>query len=86
MAYVEGRPTVSMEVTLTLSEAEAGALAAIFSYGSDAFLEVFYKHLGTSYLHPYASGVKSLHDTVPGQLDRWLKKAENARKTFLGGQ
>ncbi len=39
MAVIEGRPNVTLELTLRLTEAEAGALDALAGYGTDAFLE-----------------------------------------------
>lgn len=69
--------------TLMLSEVEARALEALAGYGADAFLEVFYKHMGKHYLQPHESGLRSLFDSISG-LRYGLKQADQARAVFHG--
>lgn len=65
--------------TLQLNESEARALDGIFGYNVDAFLKVFYERMGTAYVAPHESGVRSLHATVRSQLAQPLSQLETAR-------
>ena len=60
------RVSVETTVVLTLNEYELAALDALAGYGVDAFLRVFYEHLGKAYLQPYERGLRSLLETVNG--------------------
>lgn len=71
---------IDVEVTLKISEAEARALDGMFSYGPEAFLKGFYHHLGKAYVQPYEQGVRSLHDTIRGQLSEPLRIIDKARQ------
>ena len=85
MAMLEHRPTVTVDVTLRLSEEEAAALAALAGYGDDAFLKVFYAHLGEVYLKPHERGLLSLFKGVRNGLPGILQRAAAARKAFVHG-
>lgn len=82
MAKVKSTSKMTFEVTLDLSEAEARGLEGITKYGSSAFLEVFYRQLGKSYLKPYEEGIISLFDTIRSQLPPHLSRIDDTRKTF----
>jgi len=74
------KPQIKLEVNLTLDEDECLALDAIIGYGADKFLDVFYTHLGKSYLQPHEKGVRSLFTGLKETLPEALNKIENARK------
>jgi hypothetical protein len=87
MAKIEGRPTVTLDVTIRLTEAEAGALDALAGYGTDAFLRVFYEKMGRSYLEPYEAGLRSLFESVrngPANVSGFITRARSARDVFDG--
>lgn len=85
MAKIVGRPTVKLEVTITLTEEEAGALDALFGYSCDAFLKTFYTEMGRAYLEPYESGFRSLHESR-GLLSGALGRAKKARQIAMEQQ
>jgi hypothetical protein len=82
MAKLEQRPEVGLKVTLVLDEAEARALDALAGYGDDAFLQVFYKHLGGAYLRPHEKGLRSLLIGARATLMPILGRLDKARKAF----
>lgn len=89
MAKIEGRPGVTMNVTIVLSESEAAALDAIVGYGDDAFLEVFYNHMGKSYLKPHEEGLRSLFRSVRTgdcSVQSFLQLAKDARAVLNGAK
>lgn len=67
-------------VHLVLSEGEAKALEAICGYGPDEFIKWFYAHMGKHYLKPYEEGMRSLFNTVRGELPRQISKINKVRK------
>ncbi len=79
MAEINSNTKLILEVKLTLSEEEAKALNAITVYGSDKFLEMFYEHLGKTYLEEYEDGLISLFDSVKDKLSVILKQNDNLR-------
>lgn len=81
MAKIAGIPRIELEVTITLTEAEARALHALFGYSVEAFLSTFYEKMGKSYLQPYEGGLKSLHNSH-GFLADALRGIDDARKVF----
>ncbi len=87
MAFIDGRPTVKMQITIVLSEDEAGALDALAGYGTDAFLKVFYEHMGKAYLKPFEAGLRSLFDSVrhgDASARRYLEIAKECREVASG--
>lgn len=80
MSQVRGEVFVTATVTIVLSEVEARALEALAGYGDDKFLEMFYKHLGTSYLQKHEAGLRSLFNSARGDVARILGAADNRRK------
>lgn len=84
MARIEQRPIIDLEVSVVLSDAEIGALDALAGYGTDAFLKVFYEHMGQSYLKPHEAGLRSLFDTVRGKLSVYHQRMRDARLVFGG--
>lgn len=85
MAKIVGRPSVTLDIQLQLTEQEAAALDAIVGYGVEPFLDVFYEKLGKAYLQPYEAGLRSLFNSVrngEGNLSRFLMQAKKARAIF----
>jgi len=85
MARIEGRGNLKVEVAIVLSEEEAWALDALAGYGTDPFLECFYKHMGTVCLKPYEKGLRTLFDSVrtgEGNVSSLLGRAQKARNVF----
>lgn len=73
---------VELQLSMSLGEKEARALHAISEYGTDAFLKVFYEHLGESALKPHEAGLRSLLLAARGQLAPLLGRADKAREAF----
>lgn len=66
---------IKFSLELTLNEAKA--LNEMVKYGSKAFLEGYYKHLGKSYLEPHEVGIHSLFDTVRQSLPEKIHTAND---------
>ncbi len=79
---IVGRPSVSLDVVISLTEDEAGALQAISAYGDDIFIRKFYDEVGRSCLEPHEKGLRSLLTACSEQLGVLLAKAQAARKVF----
>ncbi len=58
------RPTVHFTVEATLTEGDLRALDALAGYGTDAFLKVFYEHMGKHYLQPHERDLRSLFEKI----------------------
>tara|TARA_S200002703_G_scaffold5417_1_gene6293 strand:+ start:2248 stop:2517 length:270 start_codon:yes stop_codon:yes gene_type:complete len=71
-----------LTVLLELNESEVKALSAIFGYNVNAFLKVFYERMGSAYVAPYESGVRSLHKTLQGALSESVEVVDKARKAM----
>lgn len=83
MAEITQRPPViNLEITLKISEPEARALLALTVYGTDSFLEMFYKYLGKSELSPYEQGLKTFFSTYKELCPPILKRLNTAREVF----
>lgn len=72
---------VSLTLSLVLSEPEARAFVALTEYGTDAFLKIFYEHMGTSCLRPHEAGLRALFSSV-GQIKPHLSRTDKAREAF----
>lgn len=81
---IDGIPTVTLNVTIRLSEEEASALDALFGYSLESFISTFYEKMGRAYLEPHEAGLRSLHATCRDQLSGWLSRARMARSAFNG--
>ena len=71
---------VETKIVLELTEVEARALDGIFGYSVDAFLKVFYAHMGRSYVEPFEAGVRSLHQTVRGVTGPAISQLDETRR------
>lgn len=85
MAVIAGKPDVRLIVTLALNEDEARALDAIVGYGSDNFIDAFYKQLGRSYLEKHEAGLRTLFDSVREHVGPLLSRTDSARAAFHAG-
>lgn len=87
MATIQGRPTLTTQITIALDEDEAAALNTLAAYGTDAFLEIFYKYLGETYLQPHEKGLRSLFKSLqngPCSIGSILERARTAKEVFIG--
>ena len=84
MAKVIEKPTVTVLATMEFNEAELRALQALVCYGSNAFLEVFYRYMGRAYLEPHEEGLVELFKSIREQVPPILSRADSARATFAG--
>jgi hypothetical protein len=71
-----------VNITLKLTEVEARALRELTVYGTDAFLKVFYQHLGKSTLGPHEKGLISLFETIKKELPKHLYKVDSVRQLW----
>jgi hypothetical protein len=75
-------PRVEVSATIKLTEPELRALDALAGYGDDAFLSIFYKHMGEAYLKPHEAGLRSLFAVIRADLNPILSRANAAKKAF----
>lgn len=84
MAKLACKPTIELNVTLSLTESEVHALDALFGFDADEFLKVFYAGLGRSYLEPHEAGFRLLHKTIRGLTGPAMGRVARAREMFAG--
>ena len=53
---------VKTEVVITINEGEVRALNALTGYCVEAFIKVFYEHLGEYYMKPHERSLERLFD------------------------
>ena len=82
MAKIIGHPKVKLQIQYVLTESESRALDALAGYGVDAFLQVFYEHLGQAYMKPHEAGLRSLFESVRSEIPVLLERARVAREAF----
>jgi hypothetical protein len=82
MAEIKPRLVLDVSATLILDERECAALDALAGYGDEAFLKVFYAHLGRSYLSPYEVGLRSLFKKVRQVAPPALRTIRDARRVL----
>ena len=74
---------VTVSATLTLNEAELGALDALAGYGHESFLKVFYEKMGEAYMKPHEAGLISLFKTIKSTVPSALRDVRAARSSLL---
>lgn len=79
MAQLKPQPNLSITFTLELSETEIQALHALTAYGTEKFLDNFYKYFGRTVLHPHEKGLISVFETLRNDADKLLEAAKSAR-------
>lgn len=82
MSKLTQLPRINVDVELKLSMAEVQALEALTGYGTDGFLEVFYRNMGEHYLQPHEAGLRSLFDTIRSELPPIISRYKAARQAF----
>ena len=75
-------PRIEVDVNIKLTMAEVQALDALAGYGTDGFLEVFYKQMGKHYLKPHEAGLRSLFATISSELPPIIKRYQSAKQAF----
>lgn len=75
------RPSVHFTIEATLTEGDLRALTALTLYGTDSFLEVFYKTLGKHYLQPHEKELRALFEKIQA-LSYALGDIDEARKSM----
>lgn len=86
MAELEQKPTITMSVTLSLTEEEARALNALTLYRDESFLNFFYANLGRRDLEKHEEGLRSLFKSVRAILPTLLGRTDYAREVFTEGK
>lgn len=82
MSRLIQQPRVEVSATIKLTETELRALEALAGYGTDNFLEVFYKQMGKHYLQPHEAGIRTLFDVIRSDLNPILHRTDAAKKAF----
>lgn len=82
MAKIVQKPTIQVEVVISLTESEARALDALAGYGDNNFIAAFYREMGRHYLEPHEKGLRSLLVTVRETIPSILGRTDKARKAF----
>ena len=85
MARLNAHHRVTVSGTITFDEAELRALDGLIGYGADAFVKVFYEHLGKAYMEPNESGLRSLFATLGEPMRAAIHDVDRARKDLEGG-
>lgn len=73
------KTVIDFTVKFELSEMEVRALDALAGYGADAFLKVFYKHLGVAYMKPFDKDLRQLFLKIQ-ELRPAIHNIDEARK------
>lgn len=82
MAEIEERSVVKVDAKFTVSEGELRALEALAGYGDDAFIEMFYKTLGKTYLQPHGKHLREFLKSIRSIATPILSRTDAARKAF----
>ena len=82
MAKIEEKSSVQVEAKFTVSEGELRALEALAGYGDDAFIEMFYKTLGKTYLQPHEKHLREFLKSIRSIATPILSRTDAARKAF----
>lgn len=82
MAVIEERSSVKVEAKFTVTEGELRALEALAGYGDDAFIEMFYKNLGKTYLQPHEQHLRDFLKSIRSIAVPILSRTDAARKAF----
>ncbi len=82
MAKILGTGHVNVTATMEFSEPELRALDALVGYGDDAFIKVFYEHLGKSYMQQHEAGLRTLFMSIRSEVPNILSRTDAARKAF----
>ena len=87
MRTPKARTRLTLTVDLVqLDEDEVRALDALAGYGTDAFIQAFYKTMGTSYLRPHEEGLRSFLDGIRPVCQEAIGRIDAARRELMLGQ
>lgn len=73
---VSSKVDLDIKITVEFPLCEARALNELCSYNTKEFLEVFYKHIGKSYLQPHEKGLIQLFETIKATMPIELRRAD----------
>lgn len=82
MAQIAQKPLVTVTATFTVNEAELRALDALAGYGDEAFIQMFYKDLGKTYMQPYEAGLREFLKSIRDIAAPIIRRTDEARKVF----
>jgi hypothetical protein len=82
MAKLVELPVVTVTAKFTVTEGELRALDALAGYGDEAFIAMFYKHLGQTYMKPHEAHLREFLKTVRDIAGPILSRADKARAAF----
>ena len=82
MAQVTQQPKVEVTTQFTVTEVELRALDALAGYGDDAFIKVFYEHLGKAYMQKHEAGLRQFLQSVRNFAPGIIHRTDAARKAF----
>lgn len=82
MAKLEAKTKLDLSVSFTVNESELRALDALAGYGDDAFIQMFYKNLGESYMKPHEAGMREFLKSIRSVASPVLSQTDKARKAF----
>lgn len=82
MAQITQKPTVTLNLNFSITEAEARALDALVGYGDDAFIAAFKEKLGKVYMENHETGLRIFFQSVRSFVPPLLARADKARKVF----
>lgn len=80
MAEIRSRAAFTVKAVMELDEQEMRAMEALVGYGTDQFLEAFYKVMGKAYLQPHESGLRSLFQQVNEVLRPVIGRIDGLRR------
>ncbi len=73
-------PTIKLELSITVSEAEAAALHVLSGYSSTDILKALEEKLSPYLVRDHGAGIASFLETARQELPHWLNKLAEARK------
>jgi hypothetical protein len=82
MAKLEAKTKLELSVSFTVNESELRALDALAGYGDDAFIQMFYKNLGETYMKPHEVGMREFLKSIRSMASPVLSQTDKARKAF----
>jgi hypothetical protein len=86
VAELTAEPRIELKVTLELNETELRALEAIAGYNHKTVANVLLENLGKSYLRDHIGGLYSFLAAVNENARGILKRLDDARAVFVGGE
>lgn len=82
MAKLIGNAVLNVKATFELDEEELRAMEALSGYGNDAFIKVFYQHLGEAYMKKHEDGLRRVLDMFCKTTPSVLHMVDKARRAL----